>query len=157
VFAGYACGVYVAFLALALVTLAQSGMPPAVFLVWVPVGIIAFRAEAFIHGTPDDRAAVRDALASGALRRHEPLLAGFLAGAVAICLCYGVFRTKGLWTGSLAILLVGVLLVLLIAPAAAAGWLVARARELGQDPRGFPVIPAPPGSSGTTTQKDGDR
>ena len=143
VFAGYAFGVYALFAVLAAVRLPAHRDPASgawAYLVALPVLTILFGAEVFIHGTADDRANVKAAMATGSMRRREPLAAGMIGAALALAACYAVFRTNFLWTNSLALGFTAVLLILVIAPAMSCGWLIARAKRLAKNPAGFPVV-----------------
>jgi hypothetical protein len=143
VFAGYAFGVYALFAVLAAVRLPAHHDPASgawAHLVAIPGLTILFGAEVFIHGTADERAHVKAAMASESMRRREPLAAGMIGAVLALAACYAVYRTNGLWTDSLALGFIAILLILVIAPAASCGWLVARAKQLAKKPAGFPVL-----------------
>ena len=145
VFAGYAFGLYALFAVLAAVRLPAHRDPASgawAYLVAMPSLTILFGAEVFIHGTADDRAHVKAAMAAGSMRRREPLAAGIVGAALALAACYAVYRTNGLWTNSLALGFTAVLLILVIAPAMSCGWLIARAKRLATNPTGFPVVMA---------------
>lgn len=147
VFTGYAATIYALFVVGAIVALPTHPGPQRealAMLVFLPCIAIACGSGVFIHGTGEDRRIVRAAFAQGLLKRWQAVCAGIIAASMAIAVLAGACSTSVFGTGSLYFLIVLGGLSLFLSPVGACAWLVARAKRLSVDNRGFPVIHAKP-------------
>src|SRR5687767_12197439 len=138
IFLGYATSGYAVLVITTGVRLLHRWDPvtAALYLLILPAVFIPLGLVVFIHGTREQRGAVRAAIAQGVVPRSAAFWSGVVAGGLGFALCALLLRADGV--DFAALLVCG--LVLTVAPGAAGAWLVEHVKEAVSQGHGFSPI-----------------